>query len=372
MTEVYGLPTERLFVTYFEGYEPLALLPDAETKELWRELGVEADHILGRGIEDNFWEMSPAGGPCGPCTEILYSATDPPRADETVELWNIVFMQYNKLSDGDLTPLPAMHIDTGMGLERLCCVLQRVATTYDTDLFQPLLKHIQTLSGAPSYGGQFGEEDKLGIDTAYRIIADHARMFTVSIADGITPTDSDQAGNILRRVIRSAAYQASLLAPNAPSEKSKGQSGRPKLALNDLCTTVATILGGAYPELYDNVKYVREVVAQEEARFYAAMTKAKVGLALLVKDSGGNLSVADLVSFYRTYDLPYAVFVAIAQKRGLKVNEKEFEAELEKQLKKTSPIRASGTMMEAGAEAEIAKIVSDLQVRAWRGLAVVV
>lgn len=142
------------------------------------------------------------------------------------------------------------------------------------------------------------------------------------------------------------------------------KSGRPKLALADLCGTVASILGEAYPELHDNVKYVRELVAQEEAKFYAAMTKAKVRLGLLFKDQGGHLSTADLVSFYQSYGLPFPVFVAIAQKRGLKVNEKEFEIELEKLMKKSSAVTLPGAVAGMGKmETEAAKVISDLQVR---------
>uniref|UniRef100_A0A8C0KGU3 Alanine--tRNA ligase n=1 Tax=Canis lupus dingo TaxID=286419 RepID=A0A8C0KGU3_CANLU len=182
LTQVYGIPKDRLWVSYFGGDPKAGLDPDLESRDIWLNLGVHASHVLSFGPEENFWEMGDTG-PCGPCTEIHYDLAGRVGAPQLVELWNLVFIQHNRETDGSLQPLPQRHVDTGMGLERLVAVLQGTPSTYDTDLFSPLLKAIHQGCGAPPYLGQVGAADKGRTDMAYRVVADHIRTLSVCIAD---------------------------------------------------------------------------------------------------------------------------------------------------------------------------------------------
>ncbi|EDK46724.1 alanyl-tRNA synthetase [Lodderomyces elongisporus NRRL YB-4239] len=208
LTEVYGLEKDRLYVTYFEGDEKQGLEPDMEAKNFWLSVGVAEDHILPGNAKDNFWEMGDQG-PCGPCSEIHYDRIGGRNAASLVnmddpnvlEVWNIVFIQYNRESDGSLRPLPSKHIDTGMGFERLVSVLQNKSSNYDTDVFLPIFDKIREITGVRPYTGKFGSEDKDGIDTAYRVIADHVRTLTFAICDGGVPNNEGR-GYVLRRILR--------------------------------------------------------------------------------------------------------------------------------------------------------------------------
>lgn len=186
LTQVYGIPTERLWVSYFDGDPKAGLEPDLETRDIWLSLGVPATRVLSFGPQENFWEMGNTG-PCGPCTEIHYDLAGGVGAPQLVELWNLVFMQHNREADGSLQPLPQWHVDTGMGLERLVAVLQGKHSTYDTDLFSPLLHAIQQGCRAPPYLGRVGVADEGRTDTAYRVVADHIRTLSVCISDGVFP-----------------------------------------------------------------------------------------------------------------------------------------------------------------------------------------
>lgn len=195
LTEVYGIKKEFLYVTYFAGDEKLELKPDFECKEIWLNLGVRDDHILPFGMEENFWEMG-LSGPCGPCTEIhidhtMQASSQADRVNkgfsDLSELWNLVFVQFQRTKDGKIITLNQQHVDTGMGFERLVALLQGKRSNYDTDLFQPIIKAIEDHTNAPAYQGKFGTADKNKLDTAYRILSDHARMITVALADGVLP-----------------------------------------------------------------------------------------------------------------------------------------------------------------------------------------
>lgn len=214
LTEVYGIDPDRLYVSYFEGDVEGGLEPDLESKSLWKAMGVKEDHILPGNMKDNFWEMGDQG-PCGPCSEIHYDRIGGRNAahlvnqddPDVLEIWNNVFIQYNRESDRSLRSLPNKHVDTGMGFERLVSVLQDKRSNYDTDVFAPLFEKIQSLTGAKTYEGKFGAEDKDGVDTAYRVIADHIRTLSFAIADGCVP-NNDGRGYVIRRILRRGARYA--------------------------------------------------------------------------------------------------------------------------------------------------------------------
>ncbi|KAG8234413.1 hypothetical protein J437_LFUL015523 [Ladona fulva] len=258
LTKMFALDPKRLYVTYFGGEKNTGLEPDLETREIWLEMGVPESHVLPFGVKDNFWEMGPTG-PCGPCSEVHYDFHGRTLASERVnagfpdliELWNIVFIQYVRHENGTLSPLPCKHVDTGMGLERLACVMQGVTSTYDTDIFRPLFHAIQKITGAPAYEGKFLKDDIHGTDTAYRILADHARMITVAIADGMLPDHNHR----LRRVIRRALSVSQDLLR-------KGSEGH-KL-LFEICAQTANSLESAYPGIVPRLESIKAVLAHEE------------------------------------------------------------------------------------------------------------
>lgn len=210
LTEVLGLAKDRLYVTYFGGDSDSNLAADIECKQIWLDLGVPSDHVIPGSMKDNFWEMGDTG-PCGPCSELHYdriggrSVPDLVNMDDpdVLEIWNLVFIQYNRETGNILKLLPRKHIDCGMGFERLVSVIQNKRSNYDTDVFVPIFKAIQEGTGAPDYTGKVGEEDIDGIDMAYRVLADHARTLTIALADGGTP-DNTGRGYVLRRILRRA------------------------------------------------------------------------------------------------------------------------------------------------------------------------
>ncbi|KAH8278241.1 hypothetical protein KR044_006942 [Drosophila immigrans] len=260
----YNIDSERLYVTYFAGDKLLGIPADMECFEIWRSLGFPCERILPFGCTDNFWEMG-ATGPCGPCTEIHIDhrpgsgpsavkerakLVNAGRADLT-ELWNLVFIQYNRNADGTITHLPAHHVDTGMGFERLAAILQNKSSNYDTDLFTPLFDGIQSISKAPTYGGNFpNSHNPTLLDTSYRILADHARMITVCLADGMLPDQNQK----LRRVLRKAL------------SISKQVFAHENLAAQ-LVPIVAETLGDAYPEISAKQQSVIELIAHEQEVF---------------------------------------------------------------------------------------------------------
>ncbi len=262
LTNVWGLDANRLYVTVFEGAEAEGTEPDEEAANIWRKY-VPADRISYWGKKDNFWEMG-ATGPCGPCSEIHYDFTDDlsgaklvnlddPRV---VELWNLVFIQFNRGDDGALTPLPAKHVDTGMGLERISRVLQGVDSNYDTDLFTPIFKAIQSHTGAHPYQGAL--EDPT--DIAYRVIADHIRCLTVAITDGARPSNEGR-GYVLRRILRRAVRHAH------QTLQTKGAW------LYELVPSVVESLGCAFPGLTEKPDKIAEVIRDEEEGFLRTLDR---------------------------------------------------------------------------------------------------
>ncbi|XP_030372872.1 alanine--tRNA ligase, mitochondrial [Scaptodrosophila lebanonensis] len=255
----YNIDPARLYVTYFAGDNLLGIPADMECFEIWRSLGFPAERILPFGCKDNFWEMGPTG-PCGPCTEIHIDhrpqlgnvnerakLVNAGRADLT-ELWNLVFIQYNRNADGGITQLPSKHVDTGMGFERLAALLQNKSSNYDTDIFTPLFDGIQSFSKAPAYAGSYPDATNNALlDTSYRILADHARMVTACLADGMLPDQNQK----LRRVLRKALNISEHVFVH-------------ENLLSQLVPIVVETLGEAYPEMSAKQQAVIELIAHEQ------------------------------------------------------------------------------------------------------------
>ncbi|EFN88295.1 Alanyl-tRNA synthetase, cytoplasmic [Harpegnathos saltator] len=258
LTNICDIPQKYLYVTYFGGNKELGIAPDLECKNIWLKLGLPEGKILPFDIQDNFWEMGPSG-PCGPCTEIHVDYMKRPTNQaarvnkgyaDLMELWNIVFIQYERLENGCIVPLPKHHVDTGMGLERLVTLLQGKTSNYDTDIFQPIFCAIQKYTKAPEYKGTFNNDDTGKIDYGYRILADHARMITVALADNMLPEQHPK----LRKVLRNAIDTGEKIF-------------RKTDILAQLVCDVADNLGEVYTELHNNLKQVKRIIKFEEDLF---------------------------------------------------------------------------------------------------------
>ncbi|KAJ5902442.1 Translation elongation/initiation factor/Ribosomal beta-barrel [Penicillium taxi] len=324
LTEVYGLDPDRIYVTYFEGNEAGGLEPDLEAKELWKSVGVAESHILPGNMKDNFWEMGDQG-PCGPCSELHYDRIGGRNAAHLVnqddpnvlEIWNNVFIQYNREADRSLRSLPNKHVDTGLGFERLVSVLQDKPSNYDTDVFTPIFQAIQNVTGAREYRGLFGAEDHDGVDTAYRVVADHVRTLMFSISDGVIPNNEGR-GYVIRRVLRRGArYARKYFQVDIGNFFSK------------LVPTVVDQLGDMFPELKRKQQDVMEILDEEELSFaktldrgerqfeqYAQQAKAK-GL--------DKLHGADVWRLYDTFGFPVDLTQIMAEERSLRIDDAEFE-----------------------------------------------
>ncbi|KAF5291353.1 hypothetical protein FQA39_LY03504 [Lamprigera yunnana] len=344
LTEKYKIPKETLYVTYFGGDPSLGLEADLETKHIWRNLGVLENKILPFGSKDNFWEMGPTG-PCGHCTEIHIDRLGLTNRSKFVnkglqdltELWNIVFIQYNREDDGSIKLLPEKHVDTGMGLERLTAVLQGKFSNYDTDLFTIIFRGIEKAS-IPKYDGKFGESDWNQLDTSYRILADHARMVTVCLGDGVIPDQNQK----LRRIIRKAFFLS-----EDTFEKENG-------LLKELSNYVVESLGSIYPELEKNIQQIHEIILYEENAYKTLRsTSAKEWSKIASKDqklynldviempglpaaykelaSLKTINVSPQLSFklYDTYGLDEETITKLCEVLNLKFKVQEFREELE-------------------------------------------
>jgi alanyl-tRNA synthetase len=323
LVDVWGLDPNRLYVTVFGGDTEDGLPVDEEAEELWKKITkINPAHVLRFGKKDNFWEMGDTG-PCGPCSEIhvdlrsdeeratqpgseLVNADDP----RVMEIWNLVFIQFNRQSDGSLKQLPAKHVDTGMGFERICAVIQGKSSNYDSDVFTPLITHISKMANIP-----YGQDTKA--DIAMRVIADHIRAVAFSIADGASPSN-DGRGYVIRRILRRAIrYGWDRLGLKQPF-------------MYELVTTLAKQFAGVFPELQAQLSYVQGVIEAEEKGFLRTLGQ---GIELFNKMTEGKSSVSgdDAFMLHDTYGFPIDLTSLMAREKNLSVDETGFNKRMQEQ-----------------------------------------
>jgi len=327
LTEVWGMKKSRLYATYFGGDEKLGLGPDTEARDFWLE-HLPADRVIPCGVKDNFWEMGDTG-PCGPCSELHYDRIGGGRnaasrvnmdGEDVIEIWNLVFIQYDRQADGSLKALPEKHIDTGMGLERVAGILKGVDSNYDTDLFTPIFAAIERLTDAKGYHGKFGDDDADGVDTAYRVIADHVRTLTFALTDGAVPGNEGR-GYVLRRILRRAVRYG------------RQTLGAKSGFFSDLVPIVIEHMSGAFPELKRNPQRVIDLILDEEESFGRTLDR---GITLFKEAAqqagkGGMISGEDAFKLYDTFGFPVDLTILMAEERGMSVDVAGFEAAMEEQ-----------------------------------------
>ena len=326
LVDVIHLDPNDLYVTVFEGSPEEGLARDDEAAGFWLK-HVPADHIINGNKHDNFWEMGDTG-PCGPCSEIhLDSRTPEEKAKipgrelvnkddpQVIEIWNIVFMQFNRKADGSLEPLPMHVIDTGMGFERLVRALQGKHSNYDTDIFQPIIKEISTLSGL-----KYGETEE--VDVAMRVVADHLRAVAFSIADGQLPSNA-KAGYVIRRILRRAVRYAYTFL------------GQKESFLFRLVPVLVQEMGGAFPELSAQRELITKVIKEEEESFLRTLSNGinMLSSAIEAVKAAGKTELDGTQAFrlFDTYGFPLDLTELICRESGVTVDEKQFDVEMQKQ-----------------------------------------
>ncbi len=326
LVDVLGLDPDRLYATVFEGSPEEGLSRDDEAAGIW-EKHLPASHIINGNKHDNFWEMGDTG-PCGPCSEIhidLRSDEERAKVDGAslvnhdnplvIEIWNLVFMQYNRKADGSLEPLPAKVIDTGMGFERLCMALQGKKSNYDTDVFTPLIATISTLSGK-----KYGEDRQ--VDIAMRVIADHVRTIAFSIADSQLPGNA-KAGYVIRRILRRAVRYAYTFLDQKQAFMYK------------LVNTLIDSMGEAYPEIAAQRELIMKVIKEEEDAFLRTLDKGisilETAIAAARKEGKTEISGKDAFVLYDTYGFPLDLTELILKENGMTLDKNEFDKEMEAQ-----------------------------------------
>jgi alanyl-tRNA synthetase len=333
LTERYKIDPSILYVTIFEGDESEGLERDMEAYNFWKKL-IPEDRILLGNKSDNFWEMGEQG-PCGPCSEIhvdIRSEEEKAKVDgatlvnhdhpQVVEVWNLVFIEFNRKADGSLEQLPDKHIDTGMGFERLCMVLQNTTSNYDTDVFTPLIREIEALTKT-TYG------ETLETDRAIRVIADHVRTVYFAIADGQLPSNTG-AGYVIRRILRRAIrYGFTFL-------------GQKKAFIHLLVNTLEQQMGDAFPELKREQKLAFNVIREEENSFLKTLDQGLLLLDTILKATIGKVvDGAKAFELYDTYGFPYDLTALIASERGFSVDEAGFSASMEEQKSRSRAAASS-------------------------------
>ncbi|NNE76807.1 MAG: alanine--tRNA ligase, partial [Pricia sp.] len=324
LTKVLKIDKESLYVSVFEGSNDADKLEmDKEALDLWKKI-VPEDRIIFGSKKDNFWEMGDQG-PCGPCSEIhvdLRSAEEKAQVSGAslvnqdhplvVEIWNLVFMQYNRKADGKLEALPAKHVDTGLGFERLCMVLQGVQSNYDTDVFRPIIREIETITNH-KYG------DKEEVDIAIRVIADHIRAVSFSIADGQLPSNTG-AGYVIRRILRRAIrYGFTFLDTKGPF-------------MYRLVAILTDTMGVAFPELKEQRQLIENVIKEEEHSFLNTLEQGLVLLEQVISNTTGNeVDGRKAFELYDTYGFPIDLTALILSEKGYTLDSKGFEAAMQEQ-----------------------------------------
>ena len=323
LVDVYKIDKDCLYVTVFEGAEDDGLEYDREAYDLWKK-HIGEDRIINGNKKDNFWEMG-AQGPCGPCSEIhvdIRSAEEKAKVSgrslvnndhpQVVEIWNLVFMEFNRKADGSLEKLPAKHVDTGMGFERLCMVLQNKQSNYDTDVFTPLIREIEAITNS-----EYGENEE--IDIAIRVISDHVRAVAFAIADGQLPSNTG-AGYVIRRILRRAIrYGFTFLNTKEPF-------------IYKLVNTLSKQMGDYFPEIKAQKQLVTNVIKEEENSFLRTLDQGLVLLDGIIKNTKGKeVSGKKAFELFDTFGFPIDLTALILSEKGMTLNEDDFAAELEKQ-----------------------------------------
>jgi len=358
----YGLPKEKLYATIFKGEQGVP--KDEEAEGFWRAVGVPRERIFAMGMKDNFWMMGDTG-PCGPCSEIHYdmgpAASDEGHTDckfpcdcgRYVEIWNLVFMQFDRSPQGELTPLPKPSIDTGMGLERVAAVLQGVLSNYDTDLFTPLTKRAAELTGT-DLKKELAAEQHTRSAASLRVIADHARACTFLISDGVLPANEGR-GYVLRKILRRGIRHGRLL-------------GQTKPFMHEMVYAVRDLMKDAYPELVESVKRVADVILSEEKRFANTLD---LGLRKLEEDFQPLITSKNRHSvqysgdrafkLYDTFGLPLDFMVDAARDQGIEFDQPGFDRAMQEQRERA---RAS---WKGGAKQTASPIYRDLDKTLFEG-----
>jgi alanyl-tRNA synthetase len=349
LVNVYGLPQDRLYATYFGGNPEFKLEPDNEARELWLRY-LPKERVLPFGMKENFWEMGDTG-PCGPCSEIHFDriggrdvAHLVNRDDPTViEIWNLVFMQFSREADRSLKPLPNKHVDTGMGLERLTSILQNVHSNYDSDVFMPIFKEIENITKAPGYSFKVGKDDTDNKDMAYRVIADHIRTLTFAITDGAAPGNEGR-GYVLKRILRRAVrYGRQVL---------KAPSG----FFSKLVPVVVKLMGDAFPEIKKKQQDVVRILQEEEAAFERTLDKGiehfNKAIDRAQKEGKTVLSGVDAFTLYDTYGFPVDLTQLMAEEKKFTVDMKEYHEKMEEKRDASgAQQKAADNFIELDAEA---------------------
>jgi alanyl-tRNA synthetase len=332
LTDVWQFPKERLWATVFGGDEADGLEADTEAETLWYEVtDIAQGRVLHLGKKDNFWEMGEVG-PCGPCSEIHYYTGDDPSSQSSepdldgpdyVEVWNLVFIQYNRGENGDLNVLPDKHVDTGMGFERVCQIVQGVGSNYETDLFKPIIAAVSERTRKP-----YIEAHRVAI----QVIADHIRALTFSIADGAIPSNEGR-GYVLRRILRRAARFGRTLDVRDPF-------------MHDLVPTVVEVMGESFPEIVEKAEHIQRVIRGEEEGFNNTLDR---GLEIFEEVSRrGAISGEDAFRLYDTYGFPIDLTELMAAEKGLTVDLVGFEREMDAQkIRSREATRRAGGSQEA-------------------------
>eukprot|EP00977_Amphora_coffeiformis_P027355 scaffold34606_cov192-Amphora_coffeaeformis.AAC.1 len=357
LTKVYGLEPDRIYATYFEGND--AVPEDTAARDMWLQY-LPTERVIACGAADNFWEMGDTG-PCGPCSEIHYdrignrdasalvNADDP----DVIEIWNIVFIQYNRESESELNLLPAQHIDTGMGLERLVSILQSKSSNYDTDAFTPIFDALSKLTSKGPYTGKLGADDADFKDTAYRAIADHIRTLSFAIADGAVPNNEGR-GYVLRRILRRAARYGSQVLACEPG------------FLTKLVPVVVETFGETYPELQREADNIKAIVTEEEQSF-ASMLERGIkyfgDLQTNLQEDGKKAVPGDQAFYlYDTLGFPIDLTEQMAQEAGLQVDTKGFQDAMQEQKDRSRQAQKAARM---GGNADLPALELIAEQTAW-------